>query len=1227
MSLNEDLGIHTPLLDSATSLNDLIAGVEKKPVANKENKTPTPSPTPSRSNKPLPSLKDLPSLVSKDTFANTKVEWGPNMKPAPFVSAKHGSGSSKGSNGSNATRMKSRNIQETFTLDLQSQLAISKPELSKIMLSVKQNFNVSVESTLSKNSRTFLISGVAENVRSAKRELVKKLTKPITATFVVPTKCKAAIIGAAGKTIREISSKFDVRIDVSREENQDFYDEDLDDTTSDVTLFGDFESVNLAKQRILDIVKEETKHAVMTVKVDNESLLPFVDPENFPDLAADVQCRYHATSGDIVLSGLREEVQDAKTKVQKYLEKLALDLTEQKVKIPTKFQFLIDAAELKEKFNVTVTFPTENDDEFVTFAGEEDKVKDAIAYARSSSKQFSVDTLDIAKSHSKNLDHAKNLILYFTKYPVLQSLQKSHPNIKLCLPTPAELSKSEKEVNIKISARTEESGDLKTVRKELIGLVNAITPADTLTITDLDYELFHKSIFHTLSTTEPDVPFVQLGDYFLNRDEVVLYAPSSTDDFKPSPEEIKENLEKVSSNLDPLRAKLQSMDTKVFDFAAENQDSLFSDGKVTYILLSKAIASGNDHMQIKLHTPTADQMTIRGDANAVKHGSKIIGEIIENPSNESKATIEVPSNVISRLIGNKGSHVQQLRERFDCQIDIPSSNDNDEKTPVEITLTGQQFNISCAKKEIAADAKKLADTITKELLVPIKLHRSMIGPNNVYRNKLQEKYGVSIYFPRDSEVVTIRGPSRGVKQAYEELSSLLDFERENGHKVQVPVPAEHVPRIIGKNGDNINDLRAEFGVELDFLRKAGDEKANDTGAIDLEITGTRTAIKEAAARVEQIIAEVSDFTTATLDVDHEYLRAIIGTRGVTLRDIISKSGGDEIRGKSVDIPNANSESNTITVQGPKDFVDKVISAIKKIVEVAEKSETKELDIPKDRHGALVGPSGSIRRNLESEFNVIIRIPNRDEEGPVTITGLPEDIAKAEKEVFEKILKDDFDVEIEVPASVHEFVSERGAIIQRLRLDEFVNVKHGNTSRRAQQINRRQTAIPTERVLPANDEEKSKNIKVVVEEVGAAQDESLEGIISWRLTYEPIDLTGILDDDGTNDESGKEKKNNAESESKNSAKKAAALEKASAIITDRISKAAEATYAGYIWTSDPKKFNKVVGPGGSNLTRIRTATGVIINVPRKNDKVNDVVYIRGSKEGVEAAIERVTKSLK
>lgn len=1206
LTFENELNVDTPptSVDSSAVKADVdVEGVETQQVEPEPEKP-----------KPLPSLKDLPSLGSNAGLTNTRVSWGPNVKPIVPPTASSSPSPSPSSSNGGSRPMRSKTIQEAFTLDLQSQLSITKPEFSRIVQSVKQTHNVSVESTLSKNSRTFLISGVRENVHAGRRELVRKLTKPVIDVIQVPSKSKAAIIGSGGKNIREIQDSFSVKINVGREDNPDSYDEDLNDYSADVSIHGDIDSVKLAKAKILDIVKEETKNAVIKFTIEDRKVLSFVDLSSLTK-DEDVKVQFFENTGDIIISGPREEAKSTKSNLLNYFKKLSTELTDEQVAIPAKFQFLIDTEEIKDKFNVIVTFPTDPVDETVSFLGPREKVQDAITFARTSSKAYAVDTLDISKSHSKNLPHAKNLALYFAKYDCLKALQDAHPNTKIVVPTPKSLATSDS-VCIHISGKSEQTDEIKSVRKELISFVNDIPPEETLVIDDLDYELFHKEIKHTLLGFEKDTAFIQFGDYYPGNDAILLIALTSSEDFKPSTEEIKEKLNKANSSLDHLRNKQSNLESKTFELKSETQDSLFGESSVTLKLILEEVSQEEGHLQFKLHTPTENEITLRGNEKAVKIATKALDSIIKSPSKKSNDSIEIPANSVSRLIGTKGANTQQLREKYDVQIDVPSETENGKQQTVQVALVGLQYNIEHAKTFIAAEAKKWADITTKELIVAPKYHRNLIGPQGAYRNRLQDKYNVRIFFPRNEEVVTIRGPSRGVAKAYQELQALLDFEMENGYKSVIIVPAEHVPRIIGKNGEMINDIRADFGVEMDFLQKNTDPKVQETGEVELEITGSRQAIKDAAKKVETIIAEASDFAKTTLDVDRKYHRTIVGAGGHTLRDIIAKAGGDEYRNKSVDIPNANSETSIITIEGPKKFVDLVVKEINKIVEEGENSITKELDIAPERQGALIGPGGVVRRQLESEFNVVLHVPNKGVIGKVSLVGLPANVAKAEKKILSEIIKDNFDYEIQIPEKLHEFVSERGAFIQKLRFDHAINVRHGNGTRKANKLSRKAVEIPVERVR-GSDEEK---VKFTVEEIAAPNDANDEGEIPWRLSYEPIDLDNIL---GEDEETKKEEKDKSTDDSK----KQAALDEAIKLIEERVTLAPTATAVGYIWSADSKKFNKIVGPGGSNIKKIREATGTIINVPKKSDKINDVVYIRGTTEGVKKAGDLVLKALK
>lgn len=117
------------------------------------------------------------------------------------------------------------------------------------------------------------------------------------------------------------------------------------------------------------------------------------------------------------------------------------------------------------------TFPTDIKDEFVSFSGDENEVKDVIDYARNSSKAFIVDTLDISQAHSGNIKHVRILVLYFIKYPVLEKIKKENSTVTVTLPTPKKLIADNTTVSTKIGAKSDNSDVIKVVRKKLISLI------------------------------------------------------------------------------------------------------------------------------------------------------------------------------------------------------------------------------------------------------------------------------------------------------------------------------------------------------------------------------------------------------------------------------------------------------------------------------------------------------------------------------------------------------------------------------------------------------------------------------------------------------------------------------------------------------------------------------------------------------------------------------------
>ncbi|AMD19325.1 HBR424Wp [Eremothecium sinecaudum] len=1147
--------------------------------------------------KRLPTKADFPPLSSV-VYETAKVSWGPNMKkPESQSGSILSSVASIGSVG--AKPLRSKVIQEAFSLDLQSQLSISKPEFSKLLMKIKEEHRVSIESTLSRNSRTFLISGVPTKVYNAKRDLVKKLTVPINTVIHVPSKTVSIIIGPGGKMINSITSETGVsKIDILKTPDEDSYDSDLDDTTMSISLHGDVASVNLAKEKIMAIVDEEIKSVVINVIIDDQKLIPFVSVDEF-EVSSEVSVKFQPEQSRINISGPREEVKVAKVKAQNYLNTLSSTIVEKKIPIPTKFQPLIDADQIKQKYHVIVIFPTAVGEQNVTFIGLGPNVDEAIEFARKSSKSFVVESLEISKAHGRNIPHAKDLVLYFTKYNPFSDLEAAHNNVKIVLPSPEEVVTLE-QVNVNIISKAEFSEDIKVVRRRIINIVNDLTPEHFLSIDDLDYALFHVDIKRLLSCTE--IPFVQMGDFYPGDNRILLVQKVVDEEFKPTAEELRASLIKASSVLDTLRAKQEKLSKSVISIPAEKQDQYLQEGTTTYSLLMEDVGSKSGNLQIKLHNPSPSEVTLRGEENAVAVASKILTDISEN-SEPVKLSFSIPSSTAPKLIGSMGSNFSEIRKKFGIKINIPQDSGNN---TTEVVVSGLPYNAERAKDYILAEVKKWADITSKELVVPQEFIAQLVGPQRVNLTRLSTKYSVSIQMPKDGEVFTIRGPSKGVNKAYKELKALLEFEIENGQKTFVNVPLEHVKRVIGKNGEMIKSLSAEYDVLMNFEQHK-DGKSQESGNVKLEIVGSEKSIKQAAKRVEAFVAEAADMVTKTVSIDQKYHKDLKGRGLANLKDIISKAGGDNLRFKNINFPMPDSDDKTsVIVSGPSNFVEKAIKLMNSMVSDLKESIVKEVDIPKDRHGSLIGTGGAVRKRLEAIHNVRLVFPEKDENLPIKIYGKPKAIAECEKEIFNEIIRKGFDKEIPVPVEYHEFVSKCASLINKLGAAYHVIVKYPSATREVSDLTRIQHKVPREKVVGATGE----GYKFTVEEYPYP---ALSGkTIPWRLSYQELDLSDILGEDKTKKtETSKEK----------------SLDAAVSLIKERIDIASKSTYVGYLWCEQQKNTNKAFPVAWGAVKQIGEATTTQIIIPDKSDQDKSTIYIRGTKDAVEQAGKMIISELK
>lgn len=1159
----------------------------------------------------FPVLGGRQSSPAAAGVSNANTAWGPGAKEnGKTASAPLTPGSSRGSPSPAAkTAFKGSHIQEAFSLDAEDQLNVNKAEFIKILTNIKSETKAGIECTISQHTkkRTFLITGTPGAVRLAKRLVIKKLTKPVLLVFSIPARLRSKVIGPQGRTLKPIIAENEVKIDIGNTESSPAEgDEDEDDifaTTVQVTIEGDAEGSKRAKAAILDIVKTETRELSVRVPV-TDFLKPFVGKAIAP-----LQSKYSYLEFDvpvwksaltsIIISGDRETVLEARDELKDLLASLKETLSVQIVNVPkVKHQFL-PVERILEEDNVLIQF-LDDDDDSVKFVGERSKFPQAQEKARQTTLQYKVEVLDMSKAHKGNLPHVRAVASYLTKTGKFKEIAEAHG---IAVNPPKEkflLDETKTSLPIEIVVRGDDVENTKQARKAIVGVVNKIIPEKTKVFESIDPFLLPRvpAILDPL-VEEKKVEYVILGD------RVVLFDVSNTEesedfDFEDS---TVNGLAEAEKSLQELKALEETLDSRAMNFESEAQTKIFGINETTMKLLLNEI--GPDTVEVRACYDGKERnerfLYIHGFKPSVEKMEAAIQQVWEDVAENKRDYAEypeIPVSILPRFIGKNGANINAIRKQFGVRIEVndltEEAKSKDKNAKTNLAVDGNKLNVKAAVAHINLLSKKMADESIVRVKVDQEYHRRIAGPGFAYVKRLEDKYKVAIKFPSaDSESdsdstnneIVIRGPTKGVAKAEEEIRELYAYEKENGHKQTLEIPVKAIARVIGKNGETIKDIADGCGIDYRFKRDKSEEEA--TGFAEVELIGSKSALKEAVAKIKELIDEIENYASVTIHVPRQYHRALVGQGGARLREIISNAGGDSVPrqkyNRLLNVPNEGSESDEVQSSGEKQIVDKIVAQVEEFVKSLEASIEEVYDLAKEKHKLIVGPQGSIRQLLEKEYDVFINIPRpQDNLTEIKLKGLPENIEKAKAKI-DDLTKDNWTHSIDVPGHLHALVTEKGGIFKTLKADYNVEISHGNMTRKASKLSGRSIPAPPEEAL-ANDEEKTKFTTALLE------GDEADVVIPWRF---------IGDEEAT--------------------------AKATKFVEELLEKAKNATHQGWFYCrKNTTMFPRLVGPQGRNLKKIREETGTFITVPRENHPFPNYVYVVGSEEGMKKAEEALSK---
>ncbi|SPQ23207.1 a8852464-1541-4619-8e94-c6269f546201 [Thermothielavioides terrestris] len=1183
---------------------------------------------------------NVPPVWAARTNANGKTNGASPANGTPMASAPpSGATTPTGPalRGAPSLSIPGRNVEYMI---LEAQHVLPRAQLKRPLADIVKDFNRKSRAqikviTQPDNKVRVEATGPSEIATQALKDFVALIGTKLTIKVPIPRSARAHIIGKGGATIKALQEKTGARIQMPKAEDSPL-------PTIDVTIEGNSQQAAAAQNAVLKIVGERTANVSTSLKGIPAEFYPFIAGPNNSFINAieqdkGIQIRvppYQAWSSQppvapapgqrpdfapaadsfIHLAGEREAVKAAREEIERRAQELREQLFLEQFSIQRgRHQFIIGERGIPihqffEETGCTIVLPNDEDDDLVSIIGPAHQVQTGLERAMDLAMNMQCSNIDISRFHRQApggaAAHARNVTRYLRQRKELERLEKEY-NVHVNTPfseegaLPWELYSRDGKNAIRAQAAIK-------------GLVDSHPPARMATVAVDPF--FHHYIRNEVTphvrqaygvhlvvpeASEPTAPVL-----------LVYEGPSSADSYQiprsqPAQQEINEMqrwLREAQSHLVNLMNQQEAVTSQAIEVPQKYHDKL-----------RKFIKSEQDKAANPVRARVSNvgnTVTIRGPSSVVDWLSTRCLEFIEQEKQDEKERgfileFNFPQKFANHLIGKGGSHIRDLREKFDVDIQV-----NDGK----VQLKGPKAKAEAAKSHITALARQLEDEATHVLKVDPKFHRELIGAQGSQINRLQTRYKVLIFFPRspknakDDESVAesasdsgkarrqqapdeviIRGPKRGADEARDELLSLLQYLKDNSFTATVTVQQRQLPSLIGSGGAALEQLRQTTGAKIDV---PGAKESADS-EVEISIKGTKTQVAAAKKILEEKKAIFEDTVVKTIEVDRKYHKALIGAGGSALRDLVLKAGGSDDRrelARTIQFPKQDADGNTIKVEGRTAVVDKIIAQIKAFVEEREGQVTEVLDVPVDKHRTLIGRGGEAKRNLEAQFKVSIDVPRQGSgQTAVKIVGQSADVEKAKAHI-QSLVKEQEGETVQVPRALHHAIANNGQIFRRFRNDFHVTVDHAGH------------AVPPKPSAPANTRANGGALPLITDEADAVADAHSWKLVEQQTSAEEGNIPWVLRGAPEN------------------------VEKAKKAIEAALEQASKNNTTGYLILPDPRTYRFVIGQGGSKVNAIRKQSGCRINVPRDQSQ-GEAIEIVGSRDGVEKAKELILAAVK
>ncbi|XP_078389931.1 vigilin isoform X3 [Cetorhinus maximus] len=910
-------------------------------------------------------------------------------------------------------------------------------EEAKVCLDIMQKTGAHIELSLAKDQGlSIMVTGKLDSVMKARKEIVARLQTQASATVTIPKEHHRFVIGKNGEKLQELELKTATKINIPRP----------DDSSNQIKITGTKEGIEKSRHEILLISAEQDKRAVERINLE-KVFHPFIAgaynkvvQEIMQETGARINIPPPSINKDeIFITGEKEPVAQAGTRIRKIYEEKKRKTTTISVEVKkSQHKYIIGPKgntlqEILDMTGVSVEMPSlESSSETIILRGEPDKLGPALTQVYAKAKSVMVAEVTAPAWLHRFIIGKKGQNIG----RITQQLPKVH------------IEFTDGDEKITLEGPTEE---VEIAQTQIQDIINDL-------LTRMDY---------TEITVEQKFHRHLIGKNGANINRIKEQCKVSV---RIPPDNEKSHLIRIEGEPQGVQLAKKELLEMAVRMENERTKDLIIEQRLHRSIIGqkgekiKEVRDKFPEVIINFPDPAqkSDIVQLRGPKNEVekcgKFLQKVIADLIENSYSVS---IPIFKQFHKNIIGKGGANIKKIREETNTKIDLPTENSNSEV----ILITGKKANCEAARDRILSIQRELANIKEVDVLIPAKLHNSLIGAKGrLVRSLMEDCGGVHIHFPSEgsgSDKVTIRGPVEEVEKARKQLLQLAE-EKDNVIEDLMIVDPKYHRHFVARRGQVLREIAEEYGgVTVSFPRTGVQSDR-------VMLKGAKDCVEAAKRRIQEIIGDLEAQVTLECVIPQRFHRAVMGLKGSKVQQITrdydvqikfperdeNQAGPDlhpqengDLNSDLREVEHAPRKCDIIVISGRKEKCEAAREALLALVPV-----TVDVEVPFDLHRYIIGQKGSGIRKMMEEYEVNIAVPPPEQQSDVIkITGLTANLERARAGILERVRElqaeqEDralrgFKLTMSVDPKYHpKIIGRKGAVISQIRKDHDVNIQ-------------------------------------------------------------------------------------------------------------------------------------------------------------------------------------------